>query len=286
MKSSKRAFTLIELLVVIAIIAILAAILFPVFAQAKAAAKATADLSNLKQIGTGTQIYVNDSDDVFPRAWNNDVFATFAPGVGTDRYHWQDAIFPYVKSADMFTGPTANIPESRGTYIPRDQITRRIGTNVRIPGTGGTVNDKYWGGYGITAAYWRGGDGVSSANFADAGGDSPRSTTTIDDPSGTVLFANCTGAFQFSWPDIAEQPTKIVGTGNAQTISWNDNHQNILGPGGGEGAVTFPNNGRSNVSYPDSHAKSTTPGAMLKQATTGFNVGGRYPLSMFTPEQD
>ena len=48
----KRAFTLIELLVVIAIIAILAAILFPVFAQAKAAAKATQSLSNTKQIGT------------------------------------------------------------------------------------------------------------------------------------------------------------------------------------------------------------------------------------------
>jgi len=45
----KRAFTLIELLVVIAIIAILAAILFPVFAQAKLAAKATSDLSNIKR---------------------------------------------------------------------------------------------------------------------------------------------------------------------------------------------------------------------------------------------
>jgi len=55
-----RGFTLIELLVVIAIIAILAAILFPVFAQAKAAAKKTADLSNLKQLGTATKIYLND----------------------------------------------------------------------------------------------------------------------------------------------------------------------------------------------------------------------------------
>jgi len=61
----KRAFTLIELLVVIAIIAILAAILFPVFAQAKLAAKRTADLSNLKQIGLATMIYLNDYDDTY-----------------------------------------------------------------------------------------------------------------------------------------------------------------------------------------------------------------------------
>lgn len=65
MKSSK-AFTLIELLVVIAIIAILAAILFPVFAQAKEAAKATAALSNTKQLGTGAIMYANDYDDALP----------------------------------------------------------------------------------------------------------------------------------------------------------------------------------------------------------------------------
>ena len=63
-----EAFTLIELLVVIAIIAILAAILFPVFAQAKLAAKKASDLSNMKQIGTGTAIYLGDNDDVFPLA--------------------------------------------------------------------------------------------------------------------------------------------------------------------------------------------------------------------------
>jgi len=64
----KRAFPLIELLVVIAIIAILAAILFPVFAQAKAAAKKTADLSNIKQIGTGIIMYAADNDDFYPRS--------------------------------------------------------------------------------------------------------------------------------------------------------------------------------------------------------------------------
>ena len=64
----KSGFTLIELLVVIAIIAILAAILFPVFAQAKEAAKKTACLSNNRQIGLATMLYIGDNDDQYPQA--------------------------------------------------------------------------------------------------------------------------------------------------------------------------------------------------------------------------
>ncbi len=65
-KSRKNlGFTLIELLVVIAIIAILAAILFPVFAQAKQAAKKTAAISNMKQGALATQMYITDYDDAF-----------------------------------------------------------------------------------------------------------------------------------------------------------------------------------------------------------------------------
>lgn len=68
----KRAFTLIELLVVIAIIAILAAILFPVFAQAKEAAKKASAISNIKQTATGAMIYTTDYDDFYPSAFSID----------------------------------------------------------------------------------------------------------------------------------------------------------------------------------------------------------------------
>jgi prepilin-type N-terminal cleavage/methylation domain-containing protein/prepilin-type processing-associated H-X9-DG protein len=62
----KGGFTLIELLVVIAIIAILAAILFPVFAQAREKARASACLSNQKQIGQALLQYAGDNDETYP----------------------------------------------------------------------------------------------------------------------------------------------------------------------------------------------------------------------------
>src|SRR4028118_47961 len=99
MKIRNSAFTLIELLVVIAIIAILAAILFPVFAQAKAAAKKTACLSNMKQMGTGLHIYMSDSDDVMPVNHSNIEGGNLPLGFmdpNPARSNWARALFPYV----------------------------------------------------------------------------------------------------------------------------------------------------------------------------------------------
>ncbi len=105
----KNAFTLIELLVVIAIIAILAAILFPVFAQAKAAAKATQSLSNMKQIGTGMQIYITDYDDYnFLRR----IPVTTTSGNG--ELSWKQTSMPYVKNTQIYqdsVNPAAKYPD-------------------------------------------------------------------------------------------------------------------------------------------------------------------------------
>ena len=100
----KRAFTLIELLVVIAIIAILAAILFPVFSQAKAAAKKTVDLSNQKQIITAIMLYVGDYDDTTCRTHHD----LEPPETINDLYTWFQPLQPYIKNKDVFHDPVVN----------------------------------------------------------------------------------------------------------------------------------------------------------------------------------
>lgn len=109
-----KGFTLIELLVVIAIIAILAAILFPVFAQAKLAAKKTNDLSQIKQHSLASLMYSNDFDDqamAFPYAGT---WSTSCPGCGSNTVFthgemgpwWTDRLMPYVKNKGIFSNPS------------------------------------------------------------------------------------------------------------------------------------------------------------------------------------
>jgi len=105
----RTAFTLIELLVVIAIIAVLAAILFPVFASAKGAAKRTTAISNVEQIGKALHLYLNDNDDTLPCRFPS---LPSWPGFGdiliitSDSEKGFDALLgPYLKSAAVWFSP-------------------------------------------------------------------------------------------------------------------------------------------------------------------------------------
>lgn len=124
LRSRVRAFTLIELLVVIAIIAILAAILFPVFAQAKAAAKKTVCLSQTKQVGLGAVMYAGDFDDRFPIPQGAAINAPTAfilpywygamkidftnPGAGFQIDPADGLLYPYMKNQAIMACPSAN----------------------------------------------------------------------------------------------------------------------------------------------------------------------------------
>src|SRR5687767_11619333 len=107
--SGRRGFTLIELLVVIAIIAILAAILFPVFARAREAARATSCKSNLKQIGTAFAMYRQDYDETMPLN-NFSVNSDTSCLAQTTRTHFGgtmgNSLQPYIKNAQLFTCPS------------------------------------------------------------------------------------------------------------------------------------------------------------------------------------
>lgn len=93
MLSERKGFTLIELLVVIAIIIILAAILFPVFARARAKALETTCVNNMKQLGTACAMYEADNDDMLVPIGN--------PVWGPVDAMWLALIDPYVKNLDL-----------------------------------------------------------------------------------------------------------------------------------------------------------------------------------------
>lgn len=121
----KRAFTLIELLVVIAIIAILAAILFPVFAQAKEAAKKTACLSNARQIGISLKLYLGDFDDTMPIFY---AYNSIPPAGQVGHKGVEVELLPYSKNKDIFRSPF----DVGGPY-----------TSADVPGA-----TSYWQAYG------------------------------------------------------------------------------------------------------------------------------------------
>lgn len=103
----QRGFTLIELLVVIAIIAILAAILFPVFARARDAARKSGCSSNLKQIGTAMTMYSQDFEDTYPTNRVNPTSA-ITPNNLLNQPNGTPGYLNYVDALEAYISRTAN----------------------------------------------------------------------------------------------------------------------------------------------------------------------------------
>ncbi len=115
----RKAFTLIELLVVIAIIAILAAILFPVFARAREAARASSCRSNLKQMATAWGMYTQDYDELSPRSANGPNHPPYTLPNGATHSAgymlWHTMIHPYLKNVGVVDCPSGGSESSKYT---------------------------------------------------------------------------------------------------------------------------------------------------------------------------
>jgi len=228
----RSGFTLIELLVVIAIIAILAAILFPVFAQAREKARATACLSNTKQMGNAIAMYVQDYDETLPPG-----------GRGTVKPNrWYDMTNPYIKNRQVYQCPSA--PEQ----------------SVRATGDIYTA-----GGYGCNQNVmdWNNGDGTGTGGRALASMETPADTFVISDGAqlkNTVVAANRDPE---SWLQHIGGSSRSP---NARASDWQ-----VTPPGswtgeskryerydswGNEGRRPVPRHNKGlNVIYADGHAK-------------------------------
>jgi prepilin-type N-terminal cleavage/methylation domain-containing protein/prepilin-type processing-associated H-X9-DG protein len=239
-------FTLIELLVVIAIIAILAAILFPVFAQAKMAAKKTQDLSNAKQLNLAIQMYGGDYDDTNPFCW----------GWGGEWLPWHQQVGPYVKSLPLWKSPVDNWDRgtegSGGACLP--------GTKTR----GVTYSMAFtWPAFGSATGDWWGpnSEGCQMSATCDSGG---ASQTNVPAPATTIIIA--------PRPNWYHQWCQ----GWATEVFFNYGEFNMKG-----GGATMFNDG-TNYGFCDGHAKYMKKSATL--APQGSQAG--TPAPSYWPSGD
>jgi prepilin-type N-terminal cleavage/methylation domain-containing protein len=262
--SFRRGFTLIELLVVIAIIAILAAILFPVFAQAKNAAKVTQTISNLKQINLGFQMYLNDNEDVWP-LWSKGMgcdVPTCGAGAPSDVFWvghmYQSLVQPYIKN-----GVNTTTGDLTGIWISPN--SKSLVTSVS-----NTYAYNHWtlGGFSSCARQVNlGGSPASCTNrsvaqyaeFADPAYNLPASNSSIQEPSRLVALSD--GA-QLSRPP---QYAIAFNTGDPWFIGvWGPHELTsagaMCGPGGASTQtpvrIRLMAGRRSVVTYADGSVKS------------------------------
>ena len=272
---TRTGFTLIELLVVIAIIAILAAILFPVFAQAREKARQTSCLSNMKQIGTGIMMYVQDYDETYPCNWQGDgnPFWEFwwqsHPTTGANAgpaYKWMDSVYPYIKNEQIFTCPSSNLGES-GKYIYRERLTQRSPVAWEQPAT------RRWGSYCTNVAYWDSSPGTPPTS--DRGTGSVK-LSQLQNASGTIWAAEGNGSYQCAWSSIGAQPLPSTNL-NPPTLGLDN------GTHPSEGAIVLRHQGRANVVWADGHASSMNMGRLVEKATAGPTAGA---YRHFTAQDD
>jgi len=242
------AFTLIELLVVIAIIAILAAILFPVFAQAKEAAKKTVDISNFKQVELGTLMYANDFDDVYPLIrWGRATWGcNNGPGgvaVECDEVHnAANSCDPYVKNRGVWSSPNDtlarnDLPPSGAVNNPGGNLSYTYnfqGQNRR----NGLAESPY--ALGMVGNYRL----ITSTGGFSSHDTQSLTTTAVGNPADTVMMYPYYATFSYwhgqqaysidarrvAWPDPSVYGIKVWPNFNGPYyMGWANNDQIAIG---------------------------------------------------------
>lgn len=234
---TRRAFTLIELLVVIAIITLLAAILFPVFARARENARRTSCTSNMKQMGLGLQMYVQDNDGRYP----------MSSGAGK----WADYIYPYVKSTQLFTCPSTSVPAAqKRSWAPA------------VSGVPASTEGYY--GYGFNYQYLGNSRTPARDGFPFTATDSvvtaPAQTVAIADTKGTPDFTTSDGNYVVDPPEpVTYMDNSARGSGR-DDISFGYYKNNCAG--GAVDCRATPANRHLemvSVAFADGHAKAMKP---------------------------
>jgi len=117
-RNSSRAFTLIELLVVIAVIVILAALAYPVYTSVLERAKVTKDMSNLRQLAIGTQLYMNDNNGALfstTGSWMSQLYNADNPATSKYLSSWNIFVSPFDHPVSPRTA-SANSANSAVSY--------------------------------------------------------------------------------------------------------------------------------------------------------------------------
>jgi len=230
-----QGFTLIELLVVIAIIAILAAILFPVFARARENARKATCQSNLKQLGTGLMMYVQDYDERFPTYfWSegNSGIATLCT--------WFRGIYPYVKNTQLFQCPS----QDDGCSFPSSRL---------LPGSP-----------------WAAGGGVTYGINEELG--SAVKDSRLRQPADTLVLADCRcnfigGYWSVAWPGRAALTRVQIGLRDSATPAG----MCCAGGWGPKAEDSTVHNGGSVLGFAEGHAQWMA-GQSIKTVTGGGSL--------------